>query len=52
MLQAVIKHSLVEIGYPASPVNAMIENAYKCSWPQGLATLRDETEVSDTVSTM
>lgn len=31
--KAVIKHSLVEIGYPASIVNAMIEKAYKCCWP-------------------
>ncbi|XP_049631711.1 E3 ubiquitin-protein ligase NRDP1-like [Suncus etruscus] len=39
MLQAVIKHSLVESGCPASIVNQLIENAHERSWPQGLATL-------------
>ncbi|XP_053437115.1 E3 ubiquitin-protein ligase NRDP1-like [Nycticebus coucang] len=39
VLQAVIKHALVESGCPTSIINQLIENSHEHNWPPGLATL-------------
>lgn len=44
VLQAIIKHFLVESGWPATIVNAMMENAHKRSWPPGSGHTRDEMD--------
>lgn len=43
VLRAVSKHSLVESGCLASPVNAMVENVHKRSWSPGSGRTSDKT---------